>query len=182
MEENKTDMQLSEIGIMINRIIPTTKFFESRFELLQNKYEEVRRGQDKFENQLRDLKLDMDRRFNETHINMQERFAILDRRIDDTRSDMVERFRQVDNRFEQVDKRFEQVDKRFEQVDMRLSQIITSIDNLGNKMDLKIDNLVNKMDSKDDRQRKFTLKMFSIAISITGLSVMGVLIKVLNII
>jgi hypothetical protein len=65
---------------------------------------------------------------------------------------------------------------------MRLSQIITSIDNLGNKMDLKIDNLVNKMDSKDDRQRKFTLKMFSIAISITGLSVMGVLIKVLNII
>jgi DNA repair exonuclease SbcCD ATPase subunit len=184
--EKKEDlhMHLSEAGMIFSKMIPNTNYFESRFEILQNNYEEVRRGQDNFKEQLRDLKLDMDRRFNETHNHMQERFAIVDRRIDDTRNDMLERFmqvdkrfeqvdkrfEQVDKRFEQVDKRFEQVDKRFEQVDMRLLQIITSIDRLGDKMDIK-----------DERQRKFTLKMFSIAISVTGLTIIGVLIKVLNI-
>jgi hypothetical protein len=42
--------------------------------------------------------------------------------------------------------------------------------------------LGDKMDQKDDRQRKFTFKMFSIAMSVTGLSIMGVLFKVLNIV
>ena len=143
--------------------MPNTSYFESRFDILQNNYEEVRRGQDNFREQLRDLKIDMDRRFNETHNNLVERFAIVDKRIDDTRSDMLDRFMQVDKRFEQVDKRFEQVDKRFEQVDMRLAQIISSIEKLG-----------DKIDHKDDRQRRFTFKMFSIAMSFTALSLMGV--------
>jgi hypothetical protein len=81
---------------------------------------------------------------------------------------LFRRFEQVDRRFEQV---VAQVDRRFEQVDMRLSQIITSIEKLGDKIDLK-----------DERQRKFTLKMFSISMSFTGLSILGILIKVLNII
>ena len=189
MNESDTNMQhISEAGILISKL-SSTNYFESRFDILQNNYQAVQRSQDSFKEQLRDLKLDMDRRFNETHNNMIERFAIVDRRIDDTRSDMLERFtivdrriddtrsdmlerfKQVDKRFEQVDKRFEQIDKRFEQIDMRLSQIILSIDKLG-----------DKIDHKDDRQRKFTLKMFSIAMSVTGLSIMGVLFKVLNIV
>jgi DNA repair exonuclease SbcCD ATPase subunit len=190
MNESETNMQhITEAGIIVSKMLPHTNYFESRFDILQNNYQEVRRSQDTFNEQLRDLKLDMDRRFNESHNNMNERFAIVDRRIDDTRSDMLERFaivdrriddtrsdmlerfKQVDKRFEQVDKRFEQVDKRFEQIDMRLVQIISSIDKLG-----------DKMDQKDDRQRKFTLKMFSLAMSVTGLSIMGVLFKVLNIV
>jgi len=140
MNENETIMQnLSEAGLIVSKILPNTSYFESRFDVLQNNYEEVRRSQDTFREQIRDLKLDMDRRFNETHTNMTERFAIVDKRIDDTRSDMLERFAQVD-------KRFEQVDKRFEQIDMRLAQIISSIDKLG-----------DKIDHKDERQRKFTL-------------------------
>jgi len=129
--------------------MPNTSYFESRFDILQNNYEEVRRGQDNFREQLRDLKIDMDRRFNETHNNLVERFAIVDKRIDDTRSDMLDRFMQVDKRFEQVDK--------------RLAQIISSIEKLG-----------DKIDHKDDRQRRFTFKMFSIAMSFTALSLMGV--------
>ena len=42
--------------------MPNTSYFESRFDILQNNYKEVRRGQDNFREQLRDLKIDMDRR------------------------------------------------------------------------------------------------------------------------
>jgi len=142
-----------ESQMFFSSLLPSIKFFESRFEIMQNNYEEVRRNQNHFQEQLRDLKTDMDRRFFET------------------REDMKERFAQVDKRFEQVDKRFEQVDKRFEQIDKRLEQIITSIEKIGEKMDYR-----------DERQRKFTLRMFSISMSFTGLSVLGILIKVLNII
>ena len=165
MNENETPMQhISEAGMMVSNMIPNMSYFESRFDILQNNYEEVRRNQDNFREQLRDMKLDMDRRFNESRSYIVERFAQVDKRIDDTRSEMLERFSQVDKRFEQVEKRFEKVDKSLE-------LIIKSIDKLG-----------DKIDQKDERQRKFTLRMFSIAMSVTGLSIMGVLVKILNII
>ena len=135
-----------ESQMLFSNLLPNMNYFESRFEIMQNNYDEVRRNQDNFKDQLRDLKTDMDRRFFETREDMKERFA-------------------------QVDKRFEQVDKRFEQVDKRLEQILSSIEKIG-----------EKMDHRDDRQRKFTLRMFSIAMSFTGLSVLGVLIKDLNVI
>jgi chromosome segregation ATPase len=211
MNESETNMQhIPEAGIIVSKLTSNTNYFESRFDILQNNYQEVRRSQDSFKEQLRDLKIDMDRRFNETHSNMierftivnsriddtrsdmLERFAIVDRRIDDTRSDMLERFKQVDKRFEQVDKRFEQVDKRFEQVDKRFEQVdkrFEQVDKRFEQIDLRlsqiilsIDKLGDKIDQKDDRQRRFTLKMFSIAISVTGLSIMGVLFKILNIV
>ena len=145
-DNEKTNPSIIESQMLFSNMLPNMSYFESRFEIMQNNYEEVRRNQDIFREQLRDMKTDMDRRFIETHNDMKERFA-------------------------QVDKRFEQVDKRFEQVDKRLDQIISSIEKLG-----------DKMDNRDERQRKFTLRMFSISISITGISVLGVLIKVLNII
>jgi len=191
MDENEPIMKhLSEAGIFVSKMMPNTSYFESRFDILQNNYEEVRRGQDNFREQLRDLKIDMDRRFNETHNNMVERFAIVDKRIDDTRSDMLDRFMQVDKRFEQVDKRFEQVDKRFEQVDKRFEQVdkrfeqvdkrFEQVDSRLSQIILSIDKLGDKIDQKDDRQRRFTFKMFSIAMSFTALTIMGVLVKVLN--
>jgi uncharacterized membrane protein len=77
----------------------------------------------------------------------------------------------MNERFEQVDKRFEQVDKRFEQVDKRFEQIITSIDNLG-----------SKLDKRDEQHRSFTFRMFTLAISISIFGVLGVFIKTLGII
>jgi len=176
MDEKETKMKqnVSEAGVYVSNMVPSTIFFEARFEVLRNNYEIVRQAQDSFSEQLRDLKRDIDSRFNQTHVNMSERFIAVDKRFEqvDMRFEQVDkRFEQVDKRFDQVDKRFEQVDKRFEQIDMRLLQIITSIEKLGDKIDLK-----------DERQRKFTLKMFSIAMSFTGLSILGILIKVLNII
>jgi len=195
-DNEKTTPSIIESKMLLSNMVPDMSYFESRFEIMQNNNDEVRRNQDNFREQLRDMKtdmdrrftethriieknnddfreqlrnikLDMDRRFNETHTDMKERFAQVDKRFEQ----VDKRFEQVDKRFEQVDKRFEQVDKRFEQVDKRLDQIISSIEKLG-----------DKMDHRDERQRKFTLRMFSIAISVTGISVFGILIKVLNII
>jgi len=77
----------------------------------------------------------------------------------------------VDKRFENVDKRFEQVDKRFEQVDKRFEQVIASIERLGDKLDYR-----------DEKQRGFTLRMFTIAIGISILGVLGAFLKSLGII
>ena len=94
------------VDMLVANIIPTTKYFESRFDFLQHQIDELREGQ-------KHLEETMNRRF----------------------EDVNRCFEKVDKRFEQVDKRFEQVDKRFEQVDKRLDQIIASIDRLADKLD-----------------------------------------------
>ena len=112
------DMQMLIAGIM-----PNTRYFDSRFDLLQVQIDGLKNNQ----------------------------------------TEIKERI----NRFEQsVDKRFEQVDKRFEQVDKRFEQIITSIDKLG-----------DKLEHRDDNQRSFTLRMFTIAISISVIGVLGAFLK-----
>ncbi|KPA12221.1 hypothetical protein MHK_007556, partial [Candidatus Magnetomorum sp. HK-1] len=71
----------------------------------------------------------------------------------------------------QVDKRFEQVDKRFEQVDKRFVQVLSSIEKLG-----------EKFDNRDDKQRSFTIRMFSIAITLSMFGVVGAFLKSFGII
>ena len=76
--------------------------------------------------------------------HMQGQIDHLSGNLRDFRSD-------VDRRFENVDKRFEQIDKRFEQVDKRFDQVIASIERL-----------TDKLDYRDEKQRGFTLRMFTI--------------------
>ena len=63
------------------------------------------------------LRIDMDKRFEQTTIEMNKRF-------EQTTIEMNKRFEQVDKRFEQVDKRFEQVDKRFEALTTRIDRFM----------------------------------------------------------
>ncbi|MEA1867500.1 MAG: hypothetical protein U9N19_05295, partial [Thermodesulfobacteriota bacterium] len=85
----------------------------------------------------------------------------------------------VDKRFDtmqsDVDKRFDtmqsDMNKRFEQVDKRFEQIIASIDRLG-----------DKLDHRDEKQRYFTIRMFTIAISISILGALGAFLKSLGVI
>ena len=167
------DIHPEQILTMIAGIIPNTKYFESRFDLLQVQINEIRRNQEIDREQVRDFKLDVDRRFNETS----GKFDQIYKRIDDFKSNVDDRFRQVDMRFEQVDKRFdlvdlrfEQVDKRFEQVDKRFEQMIASIDKLSDKLEFR-----------DKDQRSFTLKMFTIAIMVSVLGVLGAFFKIIGI-
>ena len=125
------------IDVLVAHIIPTSKYFETRFDHMQSQIHGLK-------DDLKDFRGDVDKRF------------------DTIKSDMDQRFGQVDKRFEQVDKRFEQVDKRFDQV-------IASIERL-----------TDKLDYRDEKQRGFTLRMFSIAIGISILGALGTFLKSLG--
>ena len=96
------------------------------------------------------------------------RFDHMQRQMDDFKGELKDFRGDVDKRFgdmkSNMDKRFEQVDKRFE-------QIIASIDRLG-----------DKLDHRDEKQRYFTLQMFTVAISISILGALGAFLKSLGVI
>ncbi|MCP4579055.1 MAG: hypothetical protein GY846_22510 [Deltaproteobacteria bacterium] len=71
----------------------------------------------------------------------------------------------------EVGQRFENVDKRFEQADKRFGQVIASIERLADKLDYR-----------DEKQRGFTLRMFTIAIGISILGAVGAFLKTMGII
>jgi len=142
MSEEKKEEGLTldkrTMDVLVANIIPTSKYFEIRFDHMQEQIDDLKVD-------LKDFRGDVDKRF------------------DNIKTDM-------DKRFEQVDKRFEQVDKRFEQVDKRFEQIIASIDRLG-----------DKLEHRDENQRSFTLRMFTIAISISIIGVLGAFLKSLGV-
>jgi ElaB/YqjD/DUF883 family membrane-anchored ribosome-binding protein len=158
MSEEKSEEGLTldkrTMDVLVANIIPTSKYFEVRFDHMQDQIDGLR-------GDLKDFRSDVDKRFDSVKSDMDSRFDAIkldmDRRFDSVKSDM-------DKRFEQVDKRFEQVDKRFEQV-------IASIDRLG-----------DKLEHRDEKQRAFTLRMFTIAISISILGVLGAFLKSLGVI
>ena len=148
---------------IIAGIIPNTRYFDARFDLLQAQIDDIRRGQDNIKEEMKFRFSEMERRFDDVKQDM-------DRRFDDVKQDMDRRFEQVDKRFEQVDRRFEQVDKKFEQIDRRFEQIIASIDRLS-----------DKLDNRDKEHRNFTLSMFSISIAILILGVLGAFLKTMGV-
>jgi len=169
-EEKKRGITVNQetIDILVANIIPTTKYFESRFDFMQHQIDEIKKSQE-------ELKRDIDKRFEQVD----------------------KRFEQVDKRFEQVDKRFEQVDKRFEQVDERFKEMNDSIKKLTDEVhtlavEIKESNRQRDIETRDfiiDRDRYYdkkfnNLRMFNIAlISLIGgiiLKITGILDKVLK--
>ena len=82
---------------LIAGFFPNTKYFDSRFDLLQVQIDESRRNQEQIKEQLRDLKRDTDKRFE-----------------------------QIDKRFEQVDHRFQRledkIDNLIERIDVKIDR------------------------------------------------------------
>ena len=148
MEEKNDGIVINEKGmeILIAKFVPTSQYFERSFELLRSQIDGVKEGQ-------RDLKKDIDRRFEEVNENQKL-----------LRSDMDKRFEQVDKRFEQVDKRFDQVDKRFEQINMKLDTLI-------DRGDIKIDSGLRE-------NRTMSFKLFSFAMVFSAISMAGFLGKI----
>ncbi|MEA3464988.1 MAG: hypothetical protein U9R29_03085 [Thermodesulfobacteriota bacterium] len=135
MNENN-DILINEknMEVLVAKFIPTSQYFERSFDSLQRQIDGLKEGQS-------DLKLDMNRRFEEAHEAQQE-----------MKQDM-------DKRFEQVDKRFEQVDKRFEQINVKLDTLI-------DKVDMKID--VGLRENRAMSFRLFSFAMVFSAISMAG--------------
>lgn len=98
-ENNKEGQIPKDFQAIIAGIFPNTKYFDSRFDLLQVQINELRRNQEIIREDLKDFKKDVEYRF------------LL-----------------VDKRFEQIDKRFEQVNKRFEQVIASIDRLADKLD------------------------------------------------------
>ena len=96
------------------------------------------------------------------------RFDHMQGQIDDIRGDLKDFRSDVDKRFDSAKS---DMDKRFEQVDKRFEQVIASIDRLGDKLEYR-----------DEKQRAFTLRMFTIAIGISILGALGAFLKSLGVI
>ena len=166
-ENNNITLNKETVDILVANIIPTTKYFESRFDHLQYQINEIKTDIDNF-------KKDVDRRFIEVKEN-----------IDEFKKDVDRRFNEVDKKFELFDKRFEQVDKRFEKIEQTLENMNNNINNLT----LKIEDLSRTQETtirdyiiERDRyyDKKFTnLRNFNIAIITL---VAGVILKLLGII
>jgi len=164
MEDTKPNLLQPDMQMLIAGIIPNARHFDSRFDLLQVQIDGLKHGQMDMKENLKTGQIEMKERLEAGQIEMKERITGLEKSVD-------RRFEQVDKRFEQVDKRFEQVDKRFEQVDKRLGQIVDSLDRLG-----------DKLDRRDENQRHFTIKMFSIAITLFMIGISGAFLKAFGII
>jgi uncharacterized protein YukE len=116
MEEKPSGLTLNQetMDVLVANIIPTTKYFESRFDHMQYQIDEIKKMQG-------NMQQDMDKRFETMQKQMDKRFEAMQEQMD-------KRFEQVDKRFEQVDKRFEQVDKRFEQVNDNILKLTLKVE------------------------------------------------------
>ena len=152
--EKKSEISINEktIEVLIARLIPTSQYFEVRFDTLEQKFDYKFEGlNDKFDQLSRsqeNLKTDMDKRFEE-----------VSRSQENLKTDM-------NKRFEQVDKRFEQVDKRFEQVDLKLDKILERID--------------RRIDEGLRESRSQTFRLFTFAMTFSAISMVGMLGKLFN--
>ena len=112
--KNPTQIVLNEksMEVFITKFIPTSQYFERSFEMLRNQIE-------KQNEEFKEFRKDVDRRFKQ-----------VDSVILEFKKDVDRRFDEVNKKFEQVDKRFEQVDKRFEQIDKKIENLSQNIQDL----------------------------------------------------
>lgn len=76
-------------------------------------------------NQIQQLNTNINQRFTDERIRMDDRFTTLTQRMDDRFAAQEKR---IDDRFDQVTQRFEQVDQRIDTVELRLGQRIDQVD------------------------------------------------------
>ena len=160
---NMSSMDQKTMDILVANIVPPTKYFETRFDHMEHFIGDIKSDLYEVKSNLKEYKKDTDKRFDDIkHDN--------DRRLDDFKQDIDRRFDHVYKHISDfkadTDKRFDIVGKNFEQVDKRFEQVLSSIEKLG-----------EKFDNRDDKQRTFTIKMFSIAITISMFGVVGAFLK-----
>ncbi len=161
-----------------NSIVALRTDMDKRFDVMQS---DMDKRFDVTDNSIVTLRTDMDRRFNVTDNSIVTLRTDMDKRFDVMQSDMDKRFDVTDNsivtlrtdmdrRFEQVDRRFDATDKRFDKIDDKFDKLYHLLENRDVEMRGEI-----------REQRKFTLKMFMISISISVLGVFGILLKTMGI-
>jgi len=139
--EKKSEISINEktIEILISRLIPTSQYFEVRFDTLEQKFDYKFEGlNDKFE-------------------GLNDKFDQLSRSQENLKTDMDKRFEQVSRSQENLKT---DMDKRFEQVDLKLDKILDRIDR-------RIDEGLRE--TRGQTFRLFTFAMTFSAISMVGM-------------
>jgi hypothetical protein len=154
--EESTSVALTKgLEMMIAGFIPNTRYFDSRFDLLQVQVDLLQKGQSEVKSQIIRLEDQVDKRFEQ----VDKRFEQVDKR-----------FEQVDGRFSSLkadmDKRFEQVDKRFQQVDDKLDKILERID--------------RRIDEGLRETRVLSMRMFTFAMTFSAISMIGLVGKMMK--
>ena len=196
----KLPINQATLDILVANIIPTSKYFEARFDHLEDRVDRMQNDIIDFRSEVSgrfeqvDKRLigrfqQVDKRFDDMKADVDKRFddmkADVDKRFDEMKTNVDLRFEQVDQRFEQVDQRFDQVDKRFEQINQRFEQVdkrFEQVDQRFVQMIASIDKLTDKLDHRDEGQRNFTMRMFTVSITISIIGVAGAFLKTLGLI
>lgn len=187
MEDEKSlKINQESMDVLVANVIPTTKYFETRFDHMQYQIDELKNAQTSMQKDM-DIRFDsmqkqMDKRFDNMQKDMDTRFdnmqKDMDTRFNNMQKDMDKRFEQVDKRFEQVDKRFEQVDKRFEDITASINNLTLKIEQLSKTQETTLRDYIIERDRFYDK--KFNnLRMYNIAIIAL---VSGVILKMAGII
>ncbi len=137
---------------LIAGFFPTTKYFDSRFDLLQVQIDESRRNQEQIKDQLKDFKGDTNKRFERATDQLKDFKNDTDKRFERA-TDQLKDFKD-DN------------DKRFEQVDYRFQRLEDKIDNLIERIDVKVDGGLKE-------NRNLTVRLFTFALSFSLVAVIG---------
>jgi len=208
MEEKKgLTLNQETVDVLVANIIPTTKYFESRFDYMQNQIDSIKQYQEQqfnhLKEQISDMKRYHDKQFEhlqyqidevkkqqyEMKEDIEKRFTLMQEDMDTRFEQVDKRFEQVDKRFEQIDERFKEVDKRFEQLNESIFQLTLKIEQFANATELRFEKLEKSQETtirdyiiERDRyyDRKFNnLRNFNIAIiSLIG----GMFLKIIGII
>jgi DNA anti-recombination protein RmuC len=165
------------MDVLVANIIPTSKYFEVRFDHLQYQVGELKAGQ-------KNLLEVMDKRFTAMQSDMDRRFTAMQDDMDKRFEQVEKRFEQVEKRFEQVEKRFEQIDKRFEQVDGRFASLKADMDKRFQQVDDKLDKILDRIDRRIDEglreNRAQSMRMFTFAMTFSAISMIGLVGKMMK--
>jgi phage shock protein A len=188
-EESASVALTKGMEMMIAGFIPNTRYFDSRFDLLQVQVDLLQKGQSEVKSQIIRLEDQVERRFERSDEILKGFKSDVDKRFEQSgeilkgfKSDVDKRFEQsgeilkglksdIDKRFEQVDGRFSSLkadmDKRSEQVDKRFQQVDDKLDKILDRIDRRIDEGLRE--NRAQSMRMFTFAMTFSAISMIGL-------------
>jgi chromosome segregation ATPase len=172
--EESTSLALTKgMEMMIAGFIPNTRYFDSRFDLLQVQVDLLQKGQSEVKSQIIRLEDQVERRFERS-----------DEILKGFKSDIDKRLEQVDKRFEQVDKRFEQVDGRFSSLKADMDKRSEQVDKRFQQVDDKLDKILDRIDRRIDEglreNRVLSMRMFTFAMTFSAISMIGLVGKMMK--
>jgi prefoldin subunit 5 len=133
-ETKELTLNKETIDVLVANIIPTTKYFEVRFDFMQHQIDQTNKNIEQLEDR------------------MNQRFKEVD-----------QRFKQVDQRFEQVDKRFEQINADIRDLKDTVGVLSERIHELTTEVKTSVRDYIIERDRFYDRKFN-NLRMFVIAL------------------